>query len=101
MTAATAPVSDKIDITDIRHPVLSELQKQALAAADAHPVALESAAVLHAACQATGLTDFGDRAFRERLDLWMKCARDDRNLSSLGRDGLRPERAFFLRILLL
>ena len=78
MTAATAPMAEKIDITDIRHPILSDLQKQALAAAGAHPVTLESDAILHAACQATGLTDFGDRAFRKRLDLWMKCARDDR-----------------------
>jgi hypothetical protein len=88
MTAVTVPVAEKIDITDIRHPILSELQKQALAAAGAHPVTLEFDAVLHAACQATGLADFGDRAFRERLDLWMQCARDDRNLSPLGRAGI-------------
>jgi hypothetical protein len=88
MPATTAPVEDRIDIADLRHPVLSELQQQALAAASAHPVTLESDSVLQAACQATGLTDFGDPAFRERLDLWMQCARDDQNLSPLGRAGI-------------
>jgi hypothetical protein len=88
MNAAAAAAGETIDITDIRSPVLTELQIQALAAASKHPVTLESDVVLREACQATGLADFGDQSFRERLDLWMKCARDDRNLSPLGRAGI-------------
>ncbi|MDB5447242.1 MAG: hypothetical protein JWQ97_2559 [Phenylobacterium sp.] len=72
-----------IDITDMRQPRLTELQRQAVE--NAPEVELEESVVLELARQATGLADFGDEDFRERLRLWLKCARDDRELSRLGR----------------
>jgi hypothetical protein len=77
-----------IDITDLRQPVLSALQKQALAAAEAHPVPLEEGAVLEAARAATGLSDFGPDDFRVRLRLWLEATRSDPNLSAAGRAGI-------------
>jgi hypothetical protein len=78
----------KIDITDLKQPVLTPLQQQTLAAAAAHPVPLTEGAVLDAARAETGLSDFGPDDFRVRLRLWLKCARDDPNLSAAGRAGI-------------
>jgi hypothetical protein len=80
--------AEKIDITDMRNPVLTPLQQAALAAAEANPVPLTEAAVLGAAQAATGLSDFGDDDFRVRLGLWLKGTRDDANLSAAGRAGI-------------
>ena len=63
-------MSGTIDITDLKHPVLTPLQEQALAAAAAHPVPLTEEAVLEAARAQTGLSDFGPDDFRVRLALW-------------------------------
>jgi len=60
-------MSAKIEITDLRSPQLTEGQRQALAYAEANPVPLTVEAVLGAAMQATGLSDFGPEDFRERL----------------------------------
>jgi hypothetical protein len=79
---------EKIDITDLRNPVLTPLQEQALAAAASHPVPLTEEAVLEAAKAQTGLSDFGPDDFRVRLGLWLKCTRDDPNLSAAGRAGI-------------
>jgi hypothetical protein len=57
----------KIEITDLRAPQLTDAQRQAIAAAEANPVTLSEEAVLGAAMQATGLSDFGPDDFRERL----------------------------------
>lgn len=77
-----------IDITDLKNPVLTQIQKDAIAAAEAHPVLLEEEAVLEAARSATGLSDFGPDDFRVRLRLWLKCTREDPNLSAAGRAGI-------------
>jgi len=79
---------EKIDITDLKQPILTALQEQALAAAAAHPAPLTEEAVLEAAKAQTGLSDFGPDDFRVRLRLWMKAARDDSNLSAAGRAGI-------------
>ena len=81
-------MSGTIDITDLKHPVLTPLQEQALAAAAAHPVPLTEEAVLEAARAQTGLSDFGPDDFRVRLALWLKCTLDDPNLSAVGRAGI-------------
>jgi hypothetical protein len=62
MTMAT-----RIEITDLRAPQLTQGQRQAIAAAEANPIALTEEAVLGAAMQATGLSDFGPDDFHERL----------------------------------
>jgi hypothetical protein len=74
-----------IDIVDLLHPVLTPLQKEAMAEAAAHPVVLEEAVILEAARQATGLSDFGSDDFRPRLRLWLSETNADADLSALGR----------------
>jgi hypothetical protein len=72
-------MATKIEITDLRSPQLTEAQRQAIAAAEANPVPLTEEAVLGAAMQATGLSDFGPEDFRDRLrrliDEWNADAR--------------------------
>ena len=80
--------AEKIDITDLRNPILTDMQRAALAAAEANPVPLTEEAVLGAAQAATGLSDFGDDDFRVRLRLWLKGTQDDANLSAAGRAGV-------------
>jgi hypothetical protein len=81
-TATTAP-GGVIDILDLHHPVLTELQRKTV---DAAPdVELEEEVVLDLARRQTGLSDFGDPGFRERLRLWLQCAKEDEGLSRLGR----------------
>ncbi len=84
----SAERAGKIDITDLKNPIRTPIQEQALAAAAAHPVTLTEEAVLDAARAQTGLSDFGPDDFRVRLRLWLKCTRDDPNLSAAGRAGI-------------
>jgi hypothetical protein len=56
----------KISIDDLCAPRLSDAH-QAIATAETRPVALTEEAVLAAAREATGLSDFGPDDFRERL----------------------------------
>jgi Sulfotransferase family len=80
------PVVDQpIDITDLTHPTLSGIQKAAVEAAEAQPVRLYENAVLAAAREATGLSDFGDEDFRPRLRLWLSETEADQDLTNLGR----------------
>lgn len=57
----------KIEIEDLRSPQLSDAQRQAIAEGEAHQIPLTEDAVLAAARDATGLSDFGPDDFRERL----------------------------------
>jgi hypothetical protein len=45
-------------------------------------------ALLHAASAQTGLTDFGDDAFRERLEVLCRAVREEGNLSPVGVTGV-------------
>jgi len=60
-------MATKIEIADLRDPQLSDSQRQMIAAVEANPVALDENAVLQAARDATGLSDFGPEDFRDRL----------------------------------
>ena len=80
--------AEKIRIDDLKHPVLSEIQQQALAYATANPVTLSAQAVMAAATATTGLSDFGDMSFLPRLELWMQACDADAGLSPAGRGGL-------------
>lgn len=81
-------LAEKMRITDLADPVLTDIQRQALTAAEAHPVTLEPESVLAAARAATGLSNFGDDGFRPRLALWLKCCDEDEELSAVGRAGV-------------
>jgi hypothetical protein len=79
--------AEKIRIDDLANPVLSEIQKQALAHANANPVVLSAEAVMAEAQAQTGLDDFGKRDFLPRLEMWMASANADTGLSPVGRAG--------------
>jgi hypothetical protein len=85
--------SHKIYIDDLAEPVLSELQQQAVAYADANPVVFDPELILQEAKNRTGLTDFGPPDFRERLDQWAASADADTGLSNFGRMGIWSEMA--------
>lgn len=78
-------MSKDIRIDDLARPVLSEAQQQALAWAEGVPVDLSPNAVLDAACQRTGLADFGADDFRARLALLCQEWDGDPDLSALSR----------------
>lgn len=74
-----------IRIEDLRHPILNDEQKAALAYGEATPVELTVEAVLAAARAQTGLDDFGPTDFHERLALWLAEVDDDPNRTAFGR----------------
>lgn len=94
MSTATA---EKIRITDLANPTLSEMQAGALAYAKANPVKLDSETVLAAAKADTGLSDFGAPDYRERLDVWMRAGDNDAELSAVGRLNLFAEAIRFAK----
>jgi hypothetical protein len=77
-----------IDIRDLHDPQLTELQKTVLEQAGAHPVAFTEEAVLEAAKAETGLSDFGDEDFRERLRVWLRAIDEDEGASAVTRINL-------------
>jgi hypothetical protein len=79
-------MAEPIRIQDLAHPVLSAAIASAIAATPA--VTMEAEAVLAAARQATGLSDFGAEDFRERLAIWLRSFDEDRGLNALGRASL-------------
>lgn len=78
-------MTERIIIDDLAAPVLSEVQRAAVAAAEAHPVELRTDAVLEVARRRTGLDDFGDDDFVERLALWLADVDADPTRTALGR----------------
>jgi hypothetical protein len=62
-------MAQKIEITDLLDPQLTEGQRQAIEMAQQHPLTITEDAVLDTAMQATGLSDFGPEDFHERLQL--------------------------------
>jgi len=77
-----------IELTDLRHPVLTPIQLGALQAAEAQEVTLTSEAVLAAARAETGLDDFGADDFRPRLKIWLQAIDEDSNASAIARANL-------------
>ena len=87
----SADVAEKIRLTDLANPVLTDIQAGALAFCQANPVTLAADVVLAAAQQGTGLSDFGPDGFRERLAVWMRAGDNDTELSAAGRASLFSE----------
>ncbi len=77
-----------IRITDLAHPILTPMQQASRDYMAQHPVQLSVPAVLSAAQQQTGLSDFGAEDFRERLTLWLRSVDEDRGLGEVGRLGI-------------
>src|SRR5215471_12293467 len=82
---SAAPRPDDIRIADLARPELSEGQRAAIAAAAQAAITLREDIVLDAAQRQTGLEDFGDGGFRERLRVWLASADEDHELGPLGR----------------
>ncbi len=61
-------MATKFSIDDLRDPQLTDEHRAYIASVEANPVALTKDAVLAAAREATGLSDFGPEDFHERLD---------------------------------
>ena len=78
-------MSERIRITDLARPELTDAQRAAVAAAERMPVTLSEAVVLEAARRQTGLDDFGAGDFRPRLRVWLQAADEDPTLGPLGR----------------
>ena len=82
---------NKIRITDLAKPVLSEVEQQLV---DSAPeVTLSVDAVLRTASERTGLKDFGAEDFKERLGLWLRYVDEDRGLNRFGRQArIQPDK---------
>lgn len=74
-----------IRIEDLASPQLSEIQLAALEYGKTLQVELSVDAVLQAACEQTGLEDFGPQDFRERLAVQLQSADEDPWANNLGR----------------
>lgn len=77
--------SDDIVFNDLGNPKLTLLQKLALSGAKNAKVSFDQDAVLAAARQATGLSDFGKEDFRKALQVLLDDYRNDTGLSGVGR----------------
>jgi hypothetical protein len=75
----------RIRITDLRRPELTDVQRLALDYGELHPVQLTEEAVLAAAVDRAGLSDFGEDDFRVRLRLWLEEVDGDPARTGLGR----------------
>lgn len=74
-----------IDITDLRQPVLSDIQKQVISACEQQPVTFDPEAILAKAQEVAGLSDFGADDFRPRLEVWCRALESDSNASAVRR----------------
>ena len=88
-------VSTKIDINDLSSPVLNDFQKAALEYGETLDIDFSRDGVLADARERTGLDDFGERDFLERLDLLLDEWGNDSGLTGIGRLSLRNKLVLF------
>jgi hypothetical protein len=86
--ARSATEGQIFEIDDMLAPILTEQQSAALEGAAMASFDFSSDAILGAARQQTGLSDFGVMDFVERLDLWCECVREDKFLSPVSHAAL-------------
>jgi hypothetical protein len=84
------PTGERIRITDLAAPQLTDVQQMALDWCEQNPVELTVDAVLDAAVARTGLTDFGvdgppPHDWRDRLRRWVEEVDADGDRTELGR----------------
>ncbi len=80
--------ADDIRINDLARPVLTPVQRAAVEYAERAPVRFSVDAILGAAQQKTGLSDFGREDFRARLAVQCQSIEEDTDLNALGRLGV-------------
>jgi len=78
-------MTDNIRITDLENPELTQVAKDLLTAVTEDMVVLEPAAIMEAAKEQSGLTDFGSLDFVERLQLMCDNYKADHQLTTMGR----------------
>ncbi|WP_114955098.1 sulfotransferase family protein [Sphingosinicella terrae] len=89
MAANPSTDAQAIRIADLARPIPTPTLAARIAEADAAaPPVLSEEGVLRAACERTGLSDFGSDDFRGRLRLWIACVDQDAGLTAFGRAGL-------------
>jgi hypothetical protein len=77
-----------IVIDDLRHPILSDIQKVGQAWGNANPVTFSEADVLNYAREKTGLSDFGPDDFHIRLNMLLTEWNGDPGISNIHRHTL-------------
>lgn len=78
-------MTEPIRIPDLAEPLLTEAAQALVAAVHEEMVVLDPDGILAAASEQTGLTDFGDREFVERLRVICDAYGDDSALTTMGR----------------
>ena len=78
----------EIHIDDLASPRLTPTQLKILEETKDLKAELTETAVLQAAMHETGLKDFGDEDFRERLRVWLQAVAADRSLRPAARFGI-------------
>ena len=86
--AASTTRGQVFEIDDMRDPVLTPEQQGALAGAALAEFDFSADAILDEAKARTGLDNFGEMDFVERLELWCECVKEDRFLSPLSHAAL-------------
>ncbi|HIF94061.1 MAG: sulfotransferase [Myxococcales bacterium] len=79
---------NEIRIRDLAAPELTAIQQKVMSAAGTMSVEFTESSVLEAAETETGLSDFGDDDFRERLGVWLQALEEDADLGAVGRIGV-------------
>lgn len=83
--------SNEIRIDDLANPILTDMQKAIMGAAESMPIHFTEEAILGEAKEKTGLSDFGADDFRERLAVWLEAVNEDAELNAVGRIGVHRD----------
>ncbi|MCH2184452.1 sulfotransferase [Myxococcota bacterium] len=78
-------------IEDLSNPILTPMQKMAREAMSQVEVDLSEEGILMEARDQTGLENFGNDDFRERLRVWLQSVSEDEGLAPVGRYGVRRD----------
>lgn len=79
-------MSRVVHLDDLATPAYSDVQLEALARAEANPATFDVEAMLAAARATTGLDDFGETDFLDRLTMWADEVGGDADVSAYGRN---------------
>ena len=81
-------MSQKIEIEDLANPILTPFQQEAKDYGETLKLNLTTEAILNAASNNSGLKDFGNEAFIERLEVLMQSIMNDEGLAGIGKFGI-------------
>lgn len=90
---------EDIRLLDLAHPQMPDAYLQAAKAAApiAEATRLEAGAVIEQASQETGLSDFGEDGWQERLEVTLEGLREDAELSPMGKLSAFAQLSSFLK----